>query len=224
MAAAQGGQSWKINTLFSVALHFPSFSLRSKSSTEHCAIRPKMPKAGSRTSGPKAATNRKDPYPKSSPKNTQDKPDKENVDPHTSPQQKPSTDRGDYRDIPLDEIKGEVPCYDDAATVRRKLKKLLAEKSTIPGTSKKWTQASMAAEMEELEKRGHPVAYNKNASGPTPRSLGNFLKKSGQLGGGDSPCYYWGYVLLEKLRIYNNEKKSKPRMKAEEEYVTLLFS
>lgn len=29
--------------------------------------------------------------------------------------------------------------------------------------------------------------------------------------------HYWGYVLLEKLRIYNGEKKSKPREKAEEE-------
>ena len=99
------------------------------------------------------------------------------------------------------------------------LKKLLTDKSTIPGSSKKWSQASMAAEMEELEKRGHPVPYNVNATGPSPRSLGNFLKKSGRMGAGDSPCYYWGYVLLEKLRIYNGEKKSKPRLKAEEEYV-----
>ena len=75
----------------------------------------------------------------------------------------------------------------------------------------------MAAEMQELEDRGHPVAYNRNARGPTTSSLGGFMKKSGQMGGGDSPCYYWGYVLLEKLRIYDGEKKSKPRITAEQE-------
>ncbi len=112
----------------------------------------------------------------------------------------------------------EVPCYDNAATVRRKLNKLLSDKSTIPGTdNKKWSRASMASEMQELENRGHPVPYNKNANGPTVSSLTGFLKKTGNMGGGDSPCYYWGYVLLEKLRIYNGEKKSKPREKAEEE-------
>lgn len=180
-----------------------------------------MPKAAPRTSGPKASTNRSEPYAKTAPKNTKAKSDKENVDPNANSKSKankqPESDRGDYRDIHLDEVKGEVPCYDNAATVRRKLKKLLTDKSTIPGTSKKWTQASMAGEMQELEKRGHPVEYNKNATGPSPRSLGNFLKKSGEMGGGDSPCYYWGYILLEKLRIYNNEKKSKPREKAEQE-------
>ena len=29
--------------------------------------------------------------------------------------------------------------------------------------------------------------------------------------------YYWEYALLEKVRIYNNGKKSKPREKAEKE-------
>ena len=76
----------------------------------------------------------------------------------------------------------------------------------------------MVGEMQELEKRGHPVSYNANATGPTARSLGNlFLKKSGRMGAGDSPCYYWGYVMLEKLRISNGEKKSKLELKAEEE-------
>ena len=75
----------------------------------------------------------------------------------------------------------------------------------------------MAAEMKELEKRSHPVEYNRNAvNGPTHGSLQNFLKKTGLMGGGDSPCYYWGYVMLEKLRIYNGEKKSKPRLEAEQ--------
>ncbi len=105
-----------------------------------------MPKTAPRTGGPKPATNRTEPYTRPSPTNTTDK---ENVNPKskTSKQAKqpkqPEHDRGDYRDIPLDEIKGEVPCYDDAATVRRKLKKLLTEKTNIPVTSKKWSQASM---------------------------------------------------------------------------------
>ena len=74
----------------------------------------------------------------------------------------------------------------------------------------------MAAEMRELESRGHAVEYNRNAvNGPTNGSLAGFLKKSGLMGGGDSPCYYWGYVLLEKLRIWNGEKKSKGRVEAE---------
>ncbi len=41
----------------------------------------------------------------------------------------------------------------------------------------------MAAEMQELESLGHPVEYNRNASGPTANSLAGFLKKSGQMGG-----------------------------------------
>ena len=73
--------------------------------------------------------------------------------------------------------------YDNAATIRRKLKRLLEDKSTIPGTSKKWSQASMAAKMQELEPRSHQVEYNENAIGPSARSLGNFMRKSGQNGG-----------------------------------------
>ncbi|KAL2046869.1 hypothetical protein N7G274_000887 [Stereocaulon virgatum] len=184
-----------------------------------------MPKAARHTCGPNAAVNRKQPYPDIFSKSAS-KTGKENLDPKASsisktlPKSDEITTKGDYRDIHLDEVKGEVPCYDNAATVRRKLKKLLQDKSTIPGTSKKWSQASMAAEMQELESRSHPVEYNLNATGPTARSLGNFMKKSGQMGGGDSPCYYWGYVMLEKLRIYNAEKKSKPRVITEQEIPT----
>lgn len=158
-----------------------------------------MPKASTKTGRSKASTNRTEPYSKSSPKNK----DKENVDPKPQENTRSDGDRGDYREIPLDEVKGEIPCYDDASTIRRKLKKLLTDKSIIPGTSKKWTQASMVGEMQELERRGHPVPYNRNATGPTARSLGNFLKKTGKMGAGDSPCYYWGNTLLEKLRIWS---------------------
>lgn len=180
-----------------------------------------MPKAAPRTSGPKPASNLTEPYTKPSSTNTTNK---ENLDPtpKTSKPSKqpaqPPQDRSDYRAIPLPSIKGEVPCYDDAATVRRKLKKLLTEKSTIPGSNKKWSQASMTEEMQELERREGAVEYNRNAmNGPTMNSLGGFMKKTGQMGGGDSPCYYWGYVMLEKLRVWGGERKSKPRMRAEEE-------
>ena len=222
-----------------------------------------MPKATTKTDGPKVPTNRTQPYPKTSPNSNA--PGKENEDPTRKAVVESNTARGDYRDIHLDLVNGEVSCYDDASTVRRKLKKLVSDKyvfsgyhlltsdyslgrkiclilymhcvsmnpehlpkigntnfqivdrSIIPSTSKKWSQASLAAEMQELEKRGPQVGYNSNAvNGPTPRSLGNFLKATGRMGAGDSPCYYWGYVLLEKLSVYNGEKKSKPRLKAEE--------
>ncbi|CAD6586195.1 MAG: hypothetical protein ASARMPRED_002469 [Alectoria sarmentosa] len=179
-----------------------------------------MPKAARRTSGPSATSNRTAPYPKTSPKakpENKSATDKENVDPNP-PSTTATSAKGDYRAIDLEEIKGEIPCYDNATTVRRKLNKLIADKGTIPGTSKKWNKSTVAAEMQELEKRGHAVEYNRNANGPTPRSLGGFLKRSGQMGGGDSPCYYWGNAMLEKLRIYNGEKKSKPRIEAEKQY------
>ena len=200
-----------------------------------------MPKAARRTSGPSATSNRTAPYPKTSPKakpENKSATDKENVDPNP-PSTTATSAKGDYRAIDLEEIKGEIPCYDNATTVRRKLNKLIADKGTIPGTSKKWNKSTVAAEMQELEKRGHAVEYNRNANGPTPRSLGGFLKRSGQMGtymslppdsalresladllvpgGGDSPCYYWGNAMLEKLRIYNGEKKSKPRIEAEKQ-------
>ena len=133
-----------------------------------------MPKAAGRTSGPSATSNRTAPYPKTSPKNKNNSAtDKENVDPNPSTPA-PSSEKGDYRAIELEEIKGEIPCYDNASTVRRKLNKLITDKSTIPGTSKKWNKSTMAAEMQELETRGHAVEYNRNASGPTARSLGGF--------------------------------------------------
>ena len=37
------------------------------------------------------------------------------------------------------------------------------------------------------------------------------------MGGGDSESYYYGNMLLEKMRIWTGEKKGKAREKAEEE-------
>lgn len=125
--------------------------------------------------------------------------------------------RSDYRDIELEEILGEIPSYDDAtATVRRKLRKLLTDKSTIPGTNKSWTQAGMSNEMKELELRDGAVEYYKSSTGPTVGSLGKFLKKTGKMRGGDSPAYYWGYVLCEKLRLWEGTRKTKSREEAEQ--------
>ena len=61
----------------------------------------------------------------------------------------------------------------------------------------------MASELREQEERGPAVAYNKNAvKGPTGRSLANILRKTGAMGGGDSPCYCWGYVIMgEDARV-----------------------
>ena len=136
-----------------------------------------MPKTARRTSGPTATSHRRTPVPQTQPKPATDK---ENVDPN--PPSTPPANRDDYHAIELDEINGEIPCYDNATTVRRKLNKLIADKGTIPGSGKKWNKSSMAAEMQELEERGHPVEYSRNASGPTAGSLGKFLKKSGEMG------------------------------------------
>lgn len=69
----------------------------------------------------------------------------------------------------------------------------------------------MATVMQELEKKDGAVKYNKNSYGPSARTLATFLKRSGKMGGGDSPSYYWGYVLCEKLRMWDGGKKTKTR-------------
>ncbi|KAL9614945.1 MAG: hypothetical protein Q9167_000587 [Letrouitia subvulpina] len=168
---------------------------------------------------------RADPYPKKKlTKRDTSGADKENID--AKPIKQPKTSRaaaeiqkqyGDFLDIELEEVLGEVPCYDDASTVRRKLNKLRTDKGNIPGTKKKWTQASMARLMQELEERDGAVEYKKNSVGPSARTLGTFLKKSGKMGGGDSPSYYWGYVLCEKLRMWEGGKKTKTREEKEME-------
>ncbi|CAO1598690.1 hypothetical protein XANCAGTX0491_002450 [Xanthoria calcicola] len=183
-----------------------------------------MPKA--RALATKDDNARVSPYSKSKPAKgsttTKSTPNKENADAKSTSKPKLSkaaaeiqAQYNDFRDIPLDEFDGEVPCYDDASVVRRKLNKLLTDKQNIPGTTKKWTQAGMSKEMEELESRMGAVDCHRNSTGPSPRSLGTFLKKKGKMGGGDSPVYYWGYVLLEKLRIWEGGKKSKAREEAE---------
>lgn len=52
---------------------------------------------------------------------------------------------------------------------------------------------------------------------PTSVTYYNFRKESGKKGAGDSPCNYWGYVLLEKLLVWKGEGKSKARERSEVE-------
>lgn len=76
----------------------------------------------------------------------------------------------------------------------------------------------MSEETRKLEELDDPVPLvHSNCNGPSARALTTFLTKKGEMSGGDSACYYWGYVLLEKLRIYNGEKKSRSRLEAEED-------
>ncbi|KAF1980387.1 hypothetical protein BU23DRAFT_548536 [Bimuria novae-zelandiae CBS 107.79] len=131
-----------------------------------------------------------------------------------------------YLDIQLEEkpdTRGEmeVPCYEDAAAVRRKLKALIEKKVKIPNSNKTFNQSNLAKELQEVAKRTHPVrCYQSKMSsgGPSPRALSAFLKKTGTMGGGDSESFYFGTILLEKLRIWNEKKKTAAREKAEEKF------
>ncbi|KAF2181359.1 hypothetical protein K469DRAFT_589541 [Zopfia rhizophila CBS 207.26] len=192
-----------------------------------------MPPTRHTNNGPQAATSaRKAPYPQIAPKQPQtanNDEDKENHPPQrVSPNQsqKRSSKEPDrsnlpnnYLDIQLEEKKGEVPVYENATAVRRKLNKLLDSKSTIPGSSKRWNKTSLSGELQKLAQKNHPVKTHNGVgnNGPSVRALDRFLKKSGGMGGGDSEAYYWGNMLLEKLRIWNGEKKTKARENAEKE-------
>lgn len=150
---------------------------------------------------------RVEPYPTTKPKKKASaskslNADKENADADPKPKSRATKSKkvpeaqqqySDWRDIELEEVLGEVPCYENATGVRRKLKKLLTDKTEIPclDGKKKWTQASMSAEMEGLERRHGAVEYNRGSFGPSARTLATFLKKTGNMGGGDSPSYYW---------------------------------
>ncbi|KAH7385339.1 TAP-like protein-domain-containing protein [Phaeosphaeria sp. MPI-PUGE-AT-0046c] len=106
-----------------------------------------------------------------------------------------------------------------AAAIRRKLKTLLDKKATIPGSTRAFNKTTMCKELGEIAQRHHAIdttAGTRN-DGPSVRALTAFLKKSGSMGGGDSESYYYGNMLLEKMRIWAGEKKTKAREKAEDE-------
>ena len=75
----------------------------------------------------------------------------------------------------------------------------------------------MVEELKGLEARSHLVAdESRHGAELNTNQLRKFLRQSGGMAGGDSPVYYWGNMLLEKLRIANGEKKTKSRIEAEE--------
>ena len=109
------------------------------------------------------------------------------------------------------------PCT--ASGVRRKLGNLLQSKDTVPGKDgkKKWSNTSLAEELEKLESQmGAVQDVARQGARLNALQVGKFMKKTGTMRGGDSPVYYWGYVLCEKLRIWNGEKKTKSRKETEE--------
>ncbi|KAL8746367.1 MAG: hypothetical protein Q9190_001609 [Brigantiaea leucoxantha] len=152
-----------------------------------------MPRSGRHEGPPSSAladipTNRIEPYPKKRPsKKPARKTDKENLNSNAT---SPPPSLSCYYDVVLEEVRGEVPCYDNAATVRRKLNKLIMDKAKIPAPgSKTFNKSSMAREMLELDRQDGSVHYEGlNAVGPTASALTKFFKKSGQIGGGDNPC------------------------------------
>jgi hypothetical protein len=58
-----------------------------------------------------------------------------------------------------------------------------------------------------------------NDEGPSAPALTRFLNNTGKgkMAGGDSASYYWGNMLLEKLRIWKGDKKTPARLRAEKE-------
>ncbi|KAI9804340.1 MAG: hypothetical protein M1833_007147 [Piccolia ochrophora] len=155
--------------------------------------------------------------------------DKENVKPghskaKSSPKNKtrepsPTDDRPNYLDIILEEKKGEMPCYESASMVRRKLNKLITDKVPVPGTSKPFSNKAIADQMREIKERhGVIKSANNGSGGPSTAAWNRFKAKSGPMGGGDSECYYFGWMLLEQMRIWKGEKKTKSRLNAEVEF------
>lgn len=106
-----------------------------------------------------------------------------------------------------------------AAAIRRKLNALLDKKAKVPGSTKTFNKTVLSKELCDIAHKHHPIetTAGNRAEGPSVRAVTQFLKKSGGMGGGDSETYYYGNMLLEKMRIWSGEKKSKTREKAEEE-------
>lgn len=102
--------------------------------------------------------------------------------------------------------------------IRRKLNALLDKKVQIPGSDKIFNKTNLSKELCKIAQRHPPIESSAGArsKGPSVHALTIFLKKSGNMGGGDSQTFYYGTMLLEKLRIWNGEKKSKAREEAED--------
>lgn len=93
----------------------------------------------------------------------------------------------------------------------------MEKKVQIPGSDKTFNKTNLSKELCALAERHDPVetSAGNRSEAPSVRAITTFLKKSGTMGGGDSQTFYYGTILLEKLRIWNGEKKSKSREKAE---------
>ncbi|KAI4171507.1 MAG: hypothetical protein LQ343_004245 [Gyalolechia ehrenbergii] len=85
--------------------------------------------------------------------------------------------------------------------------------------------ASAPIPKTKFKPKSKPSKFSKSSSDPhidwrdveLEEKLGEvpcYNNASVEMAGGDSACYKWGYVLLEKLRIYNREEKSKSRLDA----------
>lgn len=105
-----------------------------------------------------------------------------------------------------------------AAAVRRKLNALITKKTPIPSTPTPFNKTSLSKELYAIASR-HAIQSTAGLrnDGPSVKALTAFLKKSGSMGGGDSESYYYGNMLLEKIRIWSVERNSKARERAEEE-------
>jgi hypothetical protein len=68
------------------------------------------------------------------------------------------------------------------------------------------TQASLSRDFSEL--MPHTKVH--------ARHIAKFLEFKGPRAGAHSPAFYGGYVYFEKLRIYQNKKKSKKREELED--------
>jgi hypothetical protein len=103
--------------------------------------------------------------------------------------------------------------------IRRKLNALLDKKVRIPGSDRIFNKTNLSKELCEIAQRHSPIesSAGTRSEGPSVHAITTFFKKSGNMGGGDSQTFYYGTMLLEKLRIWNGEKKSKAREKAEDE-------
>ena len=106
-----------------------------------------------------------------------------------------------------------------AAAIRRKLNALLEEKAKIPGSNTAFNKTNLSKELCEVAQRHHAIetTAGHRAAGPSVKALSAFLKKSGGMDGGDSESYYYGNILLEKMRKWTGDKRSKAREKAEQE-------
>ncbi|KAH6613104.1 hypothetical protein C7974DRAFT_380814 [Boeremia exigua] len=148
-----------------------------------------------------------------------------------------SAPQGSYLDIKLREYIGhwgerEVPCYENARlapaalyltnfaqprSIRHRLNTILNTKVKIPGTDESFTKTSMSAELCKIALAHHPIKSSAGivtCEGPSVHDLVAFLREPSSTDG-DSTTYYYGTMLINKMRIWNSRIKIKARQEAE---------